>query len=279
MKQLLYCLFLLISLFLIAPTGSSNLKVSTVTFEFDGMMGLFMGNPRKVSVGIIDAHHHTPELVVYKLIEDKRAGKNQTREIARFTERELKTTLTVSVDSVNNEVAANRKLERYFGLKGRENDSKDFGWTLDIENDLYGRRLKVKEKGFLGKIEFNTGLFYTYQISKEKYKFVATDGSDKVLTFRRQIGKPAARIDLDSNQEVLISGFSQELRLKAEAGINYLVTVHNLPPEDQANLNHFLMYYDIIDEDVTKYEPVVVKTTGTAGGVCPPRVFGSSPLN
>jgi hypothetical protein len=256
-----------------------------VTFEFDGMMGLFMGDSQKVSVGIIDAHHHTPEFTVYKLISrrDGKEGKEtrETREIARFTENQLKRTITVSISSRTSSASRinSKRLGRYIALNGRENDNKDFGWTLDIENDLYGRKLKIKEDAFLGKIHFKTGVFYTNKLSEEKYRFVATDGSGKTLPFLRQVGRPAAKIDLENSQEVVIAGFAQSLRLKAEPGVDYLVTVHNLPPPDLADLSHFLMYYDVIDEELTQYEPVMVKTSGTASQLCAPRSFGSSPLN
>ncbi|MBL8152447.1 MAG: hypothetical protein JNN15_21180, partial [Blastocatellia bacterium] len=71
------------------------------------------------------------------------------------------------------------------------------------------------------------------------------------------------------------------LKLKAEYDTNYLVTVYNLPPPEMANLNHFLMYYDIIDEKLTKYEPIAIKQSfsGTVGTMCVPRTFGESGLN
>ncbi|MBL8150818.1 MAG: hypothetical protein JNN15_12910 [Blastocatellia bacterium] len=246
---------------------------------------MLRGDSQKVSVGIIDAHHHTPEFTVYKLIakKDGREGKEarETREIARFTENQLKRTLTVSVSSRTSTTSkvVNKRLGKYISLSGRESDSKDFGWTLDIENDLYGRKLKIKEDAFLGKIHFKSGVFYTNRLSEEKYRFVATDGSGKTLPFFRQVGRPAAKIDLENSQEVVIAGFAQSLKLKAESGVDYLVTVHNLPPPDLADLSHFLMYYDVIDEELTQYEPVMVKSTGTLEHLCAPRAFGSSPLN
>jgi hypothetical protein len=72
MKRVMVCVFLF-SLVLISSlqvrTVASD-AVSTVTFEFDGMMGLFMGDSQKVSVGIIDVHHYTPEITVYKIVQD-----------------------------------------------------------------------------------------------------------------------------------------------------------------------------------------------------------------
>ena len=287
MKRVMVCVFLF-SLLLITSMevkSAASDAVSTVTFEFDGMMALFMGDNQKVSVGIIDAHHHTPEFTVYKLIakRDGREGKEtrETREIARFTENQLKRTLTVSVSSRTSTTSkvVNKRLGRYISLSGRESDSKDFGWTLDIENDLYGKKLKIKEDAFLGKIHFKSGVFYTNRLSEEKYRFVATDGSGKTLPFFRQVGRPAARIDLENNLEVVISGFAQSLRLKAEPEVDYLVTVHNLPLPDLADLSHFLMYYDVIDEELTQYEPVMVKSTGDLRSLCAPRVFSLLFLN
>jgi len=44
-------------------------------------------------------------------------------------------------------------------------------------------------------------------------------------------------------------------------------------------LSHFLMYYDVIDEELTQYELVMVKPSGNLRELCPPRIFGSSPLD
>ncbi|MBL8152237.1 MAG: hypothetical protein JNN15_20120 [Blastocatellia bacterium] len=271
------------SLFLVDTKSSASSIVSTVTFELDGMMGLFMGNPKRVSIGIVDAHNHKPEFTVYKVIENQTENSKETREIAHFTEKQLKKTLSVSVVANGQpnrvEKSVNKPLGKYLSLVGKEDDIKDFGWVVDIENDLYARKLKIKESLLFGKIHFNAGIFYANKLTEEKYSFVAADGSGRMLPFSQRLGRPAAKIDLESNQQLLISGFARNLRLKAEPGVNYLVTIHNLPPEDQANLNHFLMYYDIIDEEVTKYEPIVIKTSGTSGGSCPPRVFGLSSLS
>ncbi|MBL8148518.1 MAG: hypothetical protein JNN15_01150, partial [Blastocatellia bacterium] len=194
---------------------------------------------------------------------------------------QLKRTLEVSV--VGGDIIARRsmRLGRYLAFNGRDSDERDFSWTFDIEREIYQRKLKIKENAFLGKIHFNTGIFYTTKLSDEKLKFIAADGSGKSLPILRRIGQPAARIDLDHGQELLISGLAEPLKLKAEYDTNYLVTVYNLPPPEMANLNHFLMYYDIIDEKLTKYEPVAVKQSFTGGGgsMCLPKIFGESGLN
>ncbi|MBL8151085.1 MAG: hypothetical protein JNN15_14250 [Blastocatellia bacterium] len=252
--------------------------LSNVTFEFDGMMGLFMGNPQRISLGIIDAHHHSPELVVYKLIGNKSEQDQEKREVARFSKEQLKRTLSVSVAAIGNLQKA--RIGKYISLDGRENDTQDFGWTVDIENDLYKRKLRIKEKAFWGKIHFNAGIFYANRLSEESYKFIAMDGTGRSLNFLRRVGQPATKIILQKDQELVITGLDEVLKLKAEENINYLVTVHNLPPPEMASLDHFLMYYDVIDENLVKYKPIAVKqSSGTGAGLCPPRVFGQSGLD
>ncbi|MBL8148463.1 MAG: hypothetical protein JNN15_00870 [Blastocatellia bacterium] len=271
MTKSLRHLFLFILLFSLAIINVESAGVSTVTFEFDGMMGLFMGNPNKISVGVLDAHHHSPEITFYKLVG------NEKREIARFTAAQLKKTINIGMEGTKS-----RRLGRYLSLSGRENDAQDFTWTVDVENDLYGgRKLKIKEDGFLTKIHFSTGIFYSTKLSEEKYRFIAADGSGKAVSFLRKVGQPGARVNLEKGQSLLISGVDTPLRLTAEDGVSYLVTVYNLPPPEMANLNHFLMYYDIIDEFLPKYEPVVAKKSfaGTGDSLCAPKVFGNSGLN
>ncbi|MBL8152257.1 MAG: hypothetical protein JNN15_20220 [Blastocatellia bacterium] len=54
MKRVMVCVFIfsLLLITLLQVKSANSDRVSTVTFEFDGMMGLFMGDSQKVSVGI-----------------------------------------------------------------------------------------------------------------------------------------------------------------------------------------------------------------------------------
>src|SRR5688572_30758241 len=52
------------------PTPREN---ATVNFKFDGLMALCFGNPERVSAGVMDVHHHTPELAVIRIKDGKRS--------------------------------------------------------------------------------------------------------------------------------------------------------------------------------------------------------------
>ncbi|MBL8149087.1 MAG: hypothetical protein JNN15_04085 [Blastocatellia bacterium] len=265
-----YFRYLFVCLLFLLPTLVANAqseRLSTVTFEFDGMMAVFAGDPQRVSVGILDVHHHTPQLVVYKLIAGER------REVARFEGEQLNQVLNVSVLSENPVKAARLKPTRYTGLDG--SSDQDFRWTLDIERELYQRPLRTKDN-FFGKIHFQTGTFYSSRMSEDLVRFVSVEGNSW-LPFLRQIARPATKIDLAAGQELFIEGLGQ--KLKAESDVNYLVSVTNLPPEDMMSMDHFEYYYSIIDEDVTRYTPVEIKKSFFGIGVfCVPVVFGQSPI-
>ncbi|MBL8149359.1 MAG: hypothetical protein JNN15_05480 [Blastocatellia bacterium] len=250
--------------------ASSSQVVSTVTFEFDGMMGLFTGNGNRVSVGILNAHHHTPEITVYKVI----AG--EKREIARLRGEQLKRTVNVSVKS-----NASSKLFRpsvYRALNGQASDERDFDWTLDMERDLYKRKLRIKDN-FYGKIHFNSGIFFSSKLSDEMVKFISLDGKSS-LPFLRQIAKPANKIDLTNEQLLTIEGLAEPISLTAQDDVDYFVSITNLPPQEMANIDHFKFYYDVIDEQLPRYIPIQVKRSYFRGATsCYPVSFERSSLD
>jgi hypothetical protein len=49
-----------------APAANPR-EEATAAFNFDGLMALCFGNPQRVSVGLLDVHHHTPEFAVTKI--------------------------------------------------------------------------------------------------------------------------------------------------------------------------------------------------------------------
>ncbi|MBL8150389.1 MAG: hypothetical protein JNN15_10735, partial [Blastocatellia bacterium] len=156
---LLLVIVSVLALTLLIPSlskASCSQVLSTVTFEFDGMMGLFMGSSEKVTVGLLNAHHHSPEMAIYKLIGSEK------REVARFRGDQLKRTINISVVGGN----SSQRPFQYLAMEGREKDEQDFRWTLDIEGELYGRKLKIKEDSFFAKIHFNSGVFYSASLSE-----------------------------------------------------------------------------------------------------------------
>jgi hypothetical protein len=85
---------------------------------------------------------------------------------------------------------------------------------------------------------------------------------------------------LSTGQAVVIAGLSQPLTLSAQAGTNYLVELTNLPPQEMMNIEHFEFYYDVIDEDLPRYTPILVeKSFFSASTICIPAIFSLSGLN
>ncbi|MFY9225154.1 MAG: hypothetical protein WAQ98_20945, partial [Blastocatellia bacterium] len=134
-------------------------------------------------------------------------------------------------------------------------DSTDFRWCLDLETDIFQKQLYLKDD-FFCKIHFNTATFYTTKVTQEKYQFTA---GSKIHSFKREIGEPAARVDLQPNDNLIITGLGKEITLPYEKGISYKISITNLPPKEMASVDHFGFYYDIFKEPVTRYMPVMIK--------------------
>jgi hypothetical protein len=239
-----------------------------VTFEFDGMMGLFMGSSEKVTVGLLDAHHHRPEMAIYKLTGGEK------REVARFRGDQLKRTINISVVGGS----GSQRPFQYLAMEGREKDEQDFRWTLDIEGELYGRKLKIKQDSFFAKVHFKTGVFYSGSLSEYRTKFTSEDG--RVLPFDRRVGTPASKIDLSSGQALVIEGLAEPVTLNAQSGTSYFVDLTNLPPQEMMSIQHFEFYYESIDEQLPKYTPFIAeKSVFKRSSLCTPLTFSLSDLN
>jgi hypothetical protein len=240
---------------------------ATVSFSFDGLMAICFGNPERVSVGLLDAHHHTPEITITRFKGDEKSV------FAVLKGEQLRETLYVEVDKASNIV------ERYYGES--MDDPNDFRWNIDLEGDLHQRKLYVKEDKLFGKIHFSSGLFFANNLSEEKFRFYAADNSGKVLPFNRRVAAPAAKINLGMGDSLLIRGGKEPIRLLAEPGVRYEITVHNMPPADMANMDHWLFYYDVIGTKVTPYMPVMTKKAAFSPRplMCEPAVFSKSMLN
>ncbi|KAF0188279.1 MAG: hypothetical protein FD167_6216 [bacterium] len=135
-------------------------------------------------------------------------------------------------------------------------DKKDFRWCLDLETDLFQKQLYLNENKLFTTIYFNIGTFFTATVSDEKYQFSA---GSKIHSFNRQLGTPGARVELQPNDSLVISGLDKEITLPYELGVSYRVDITNLPPKDMANIDHFGFYYDAFKEPVTKYMPMMAE--------------------
>lgn len=236
-----------------------------VKINFDGLQAIAFGNSTRVTDGILDAHHHTPQILIKKI------EKGKEKVINNISGNELyKKVLNVTVP--------NRQLEpvRYYS-PDMSKDKQDFRWCLDIEMDLFQKQLYLKDN-FLTKIHFNTGTFYAENITEGKYQFVA---GSKLHSFNRQIGRPTLKIELSQKENLVISGLGEEIRLPYEAGVNYSISINNLPPKDMMNINHFTFYYDAVKTTVPRFMPAPVeKATFLPKPVaCEAAIFGKSSIN
>ncbi len=238
-----------------------------VKFDFDGLQALAFGDFSRVSDGILDAHHHQPNIQI-KQLEN---GKETIIENIKADELKGKV-LNVDVANTNGKEVAPT---RYYS-SDMNKDTSDFRWCLDIENDLFQKQLYLKDQ-FLTKIHFNTGTFYSERLTEEKYQFVV---GDTLHSFKRQIGRPTLKIELSKDQNLVIAGLDKKIELPFISGITYGITVSNLPPKDMMNINHFAFYYDAVKTDVPRFMPIAVKKASFLPRpvICEAAIFGKSTI-
>lgn len=236
-----------------------------VKFNFDGLQAIAFGNSTRVTDGILDAHHHTPQIQI------KRIEKGKEKVINNIVGKEL-------YKKVLNVFVPNKQVEpvRYFS-PDMNKDKQDFRWCLDIESDLFQKQLYLKDN-FFTKINFNTGAFYAENITESKYQFAA---GSKIHSFNRQIGRPTLKIELSQNENLVISGLSEEIKLPYLAGVNYHISINNLPAPDMMSMDHFVFYYNEIKTEVTRYMPVPAQkaTFYPKPIACEAAIFGKSSIN
>ena len=237
---------------------------ATVEITFDGLMALCLGDPSRVSVGILNVEHHRPELRITKV-------KSEQKTPVAIWRGELRDTLYLDVESHSQNVSR-------YQASAPATDPNDFSWTVDLESDLFQRELYVKEESLVGKIHINAGLFYGRNLSEEKFRFF--DNTGKALPFDRQVAEPAAKLNLAAGDALIIKSSKETLRLAAEPGVRYQIEVTNLPPADMAAMDHWLYYYDVLGAKVTPYTPVMVKKAAFAPRplLCLSAVFSKSRL-
>ncbi|MEW6737256.1 MAG: hypothetical protein AB1489_38580 [Acidobacteriota bacterium] len=245
------------------PSAEAN-----VTISFDGLMALCFGNPDRVSVAILDVHHHLPTMTVSKIVNGHRSL------VTVLNGRQLQGTLYIDVENRHTGVS------KYMAAS-MHNDPNDFRWNIDMEMDLYQRELQLKEEKLFGKIHISTGLFYAVDLSKERVRFLATDGSGKMLPFNRQVATPAAKLNLLTGQALIIRSRNGDLRLVAEPAVQYEISITNEPPAEMASIDHFTYYYDFIGVEVTPYNITLLEKAALNPRplVCQSVVFGKSQIH
>lgn len=263
----LVCVLVFVSLLTGVVAGQSQSKQprGNVTITFDGLMALAMGWSDRVSVGILDVPHHSPQLTITRI----KGSQRQT--VATLGAEDLRGNLSIYLEGAESAVS------RYLPSPSMT-DPADFRWNIDMETDLFQKQLYIQEGKLWGKIHISHGEFYSRNLSGERYRFASRDG--KLLSFDRRVGEPAAALDLQSGQVLTISGNGDSWRLQAAGGIRYEIAITNEPPASMANMDHFLFYYGILGEKVTPYQPVMMeKVYFPPPMMCGAVVFGRSSLD
>ncbi|MEW6732321.1 MAG: hypothetical protein AB1489_13410 [Acidobacteriota bacterium] len=244
------------------PSAEAN-----VTISFDGLMALCFGNPDRVSVAILDVHHHTPTLMVREVINNRRTV------IATLKSEQLRGTLYIDLENRSAGVS------KYLST-AMQQDPNDFRWNIDMEGDLHQRELQLKEEKLFGKIHIGMGLFYAANLSEERVRFLAADGSGKALPFNRRVATPAAKINLINGQAMVIMNGKDKIRLVGREGVGYEIAITNEPPAEMASMDHFTYYYDFIGVNVTPYNIALAHKASFAPFPlsCMSIVFGKSQL-
>jgi hypothetical protein len=221
-----------------APSGN-------VSFSFDGMEALFFGASDRVSVGVLNAHNHRPKITVTKVVGSERTV------IAQLTGAQLSKPIFIDAEGL-----AATGVSRHLA-EVKENDPFDARWMIDF-NELYPQeKLTVDETKLFTKVHISSGLFYSDKLSKTKARFFAADGSQKTLKVNRKMAYPAAKLNLANGDKLIISGGNFEpIRLVGAANVSYQVDITNLPPKNAMSMDHFLHYYEVVDQPLEKYVPV-----------------------
>ncbi|MFY9223238.1 MAG: hypothetical protein WAQ98_11235 [Blastocatellia bacterium] len=227
--------------------GASNSNADSkcdVSFHFDGLQVIAFGSSKRVSDGILDVHHHEPNIEIKQI----KQGKESIVRVIKASELKDKT-LNISIPS--------KQLNPTKYLSpDMSKDTQDFRWCLDLENDLFQKQLYLREDKLFTKIHFQVGEFFTSQLTDEKYKFVA---GSKLHSFNRKIGRPGASVKLGDGEQLLISGLDKTISLPyVGGGASYKVNITNLPPKDMMSIDHFGFYYDFVKEPVTRFMPIEI---------------------
>lgn len=250
-----------------ANSSNHSQLTGNVAITMDGLLAVTMGAKDRASVGILDVHHHTPMMKIDKI------GSGQRSTLATLTAEQLHGTLSISVEGETPAVSRYLPADAYA-------DPSDFRWNIDMESDLFQRQLYLKESALAGKIHISSGLFYSRNLSEEKYRFFSPDG--KSLPFNRQVGEPAATLQLEAGQALTVTGKGVDIRLAEQPGLRYEIAISNEPPPAMANMDHFLYYYTAIGNGnvLPHYQPVMVqKAYYPPPTVCGSIIFSKSTLD
>lgn len=238
MKRFFACLLLSL---IFTLTVRSIAPTTLITIRFDGLQAIAMGNPAETVIGMLDAPHHTKLLTIRK----------------------------------DGDLITNTVIEGNIHFVGTKSISiaVDFDQVLHFDQ-LHNTKVPLADK-FTSKIFLNTGQWYTYKLTREKYKFIST--ANGAMTQAAPIGYPACRIPIQSGEFLTITGVINQT-IKND-GSNYEIEISNSPSPEMANVDHFFFYYDYVPIKLGKLQAVYVSPIAIPPpAMCPAVVFDSARL-
>jgi hypothetical protein len=157
------------------------------------------------------------------------------------------------------------QVSKYYCAEGVRGDKNDLRWGIDF-NELYPNAgaLTIKEDKLWGKVHINGGQWYTSNLSEFKWRMVSADVNKPAaaLNFDRQVGATSAQIEMDAGDVLVVRGSDVDLRLDGGNGYGYSIDITNLTIPSLASIDHFLMYFDIIEQELGRYVPVMASRMG-----------------
>jgi hypothetical protein len=63
-------------------------------------------------------------------------------------------------------------------------------------------------------------------------------------------------LNLANGDKLIISGNFEPVRLVGSANVSYQIDITNLPPKNAMSMDHFLHYYEIVNQPLERYIPV-----------------------
>ncbi|MEW6736199.1 MAG: hypothetical protein AB1489_33205 [Acidobacteriota bacterium] len=225
---------------------------AAVTVHFDGLQLLCYGNEGRMTSVVLDAIHHSPTLTVTRIVEGKRSV------VMTRKGDQLRMPWIIEVEG------AARPIERYQAAS-MYNDPKDWHWVMSLDEVYPGRTFTIREEKPFGKVHFLAGTFHATKLSRLPVRFYAANGDNsQVLPFKRRAAAPAASIDLNPGEALLLRSERELLRFEVKEGVQYEVSLTNLPPPEHAGFDHFLYYYEVIQEPLPRYVPFYVEQAAFA---------------
>ena len=125
-----------------AEQAKAFLSGRGVMINFDGMIALAMGDPNRVSAGILDAHHHSPRMVISRV-----NGNGNSEVIATLEAKQLRGGLSIDLQAATRR-AEKCKVDKYHCANGVRADENDLRWGIDF-NELYPQAGALTIKGFV----------------------------------------------------------------------------------------------------------------------------------